>query len=154
MRVHLFYSCLLSGMQCQREDFCCKSFWQSDDQCARVIQPWGDCVSVWHRWAGGRSHVVFQPHSDSLLPLPLLPAAVEAAIAPAGGRWVTACTELVLSCKSIPGSPIHLEFWSDFKQNQKQSWLPAFWKRIQNTKEIKRTLFNKTEQDKTCTFSM
>ena len=25
---------------------------------------------------------------------------------------------------------------------------------IQNTKEIKRTLFNKTKQDKTCTFSM
>ena len=27
-------------------------------------------------------------------------------------------------------------------------------KRIQNTQEIKRTLFNKTEQDKTCKFSM
>ena len=40
------------------------------------------------------------------------------------------------------------------QKNLKQSWLPAFWKKIQNTKEIKRTLFNKTEQDKTCKFSM
>ena len=28
------------------------------------------------------------------------------------------------------------------KKNLKQSWLPAFWKKIQNTQEIKRTLFN------------
>ena len=34
------------------------------------------------------------------------------------------------------------------KKNLKQSWLPAFWKKIQNAQEIKRTLFNKTEQDK------
>ena len=39
-------------------------------------------------------------------------------------------------------------------KNLKQSWLPAFWKKIQNTQEIKRTLFDKTKQDKTCTFSM
>ena len=36
----------------------------------------------------------------------------------------------------------------------KQSWLPAFWKKIQNTQEIKRTLFIKTKQDITCKFSM
>ena len=29
------------------------------------------------------------------------------------------------------------------EENLKQSWLPAFWKKkIQNTQEIKRTLFN------------
>ena len=39
-------------------------------------------------------------------------------------------------------------------ENLKQSWLPAFWKKIQNTQEIKRTLFNKTEQDKTCKLFM
>ena len=27
-------------------------------------------------------------------------------------------------------------------KNLKQSWLPAFWKKIQNTQEIKRALFN------------
>ena len=37
-----------------------------------------------------------------------------------------------------------------FFLNLRQSWLPAFWKKIQNTQEIKRTLFNKMEQDKTC----
>ena len=31
-------------------------------------------------------------------------------------------------------------------KNLKQSWLPAFWKKIQNTQEIKRTLFNKTKK--------
>ena len=36
------------------------------------------------------------------------------------------------------------------KKNLKQSWLPAFWKKIQNTQKIKKTLFNKTKQDKTC----
>ena len=40
------------------------------------------------------------------------------------------------------------------KKNLKESWLPAFWKKIQNTQEIKRTLFNKPEQDKTCKFLM
>ena len=40
------------------------------------------------------------------------------------------------------------------KKNLKKSWLPVFWKKIPNTQEIKRTLFNNTEQDKTCKFSM
>ena len=40
------------------------------------------------------------------------------------------------------------------QKNLKQSWLLAFWKKIQNRQEIKRTLFNDTEQDKTCKFSM
>ena len=31
-------------------------------------------------------------------------------------------------------------YWG--KKNLKQSWLPAFWKQIRNTQEIKRTLFN------------
>ena len=35
--------------------------------------------------------------------------------------------------------------------NRKQSWLPASWEKIQNTQEIKRTLFDKTEQDKNVT---
>ena len=39
-------------------------------------------------------------------------------------------------------------------KNPKQSWLPAFWKKIQNIQEIKRMLFNQMEQDKTCKFSM
>ena len=39
------------------------------------------------------------------------------------------------------------------KQKIWKSWLPAFWKKIQNTREIKRTLFNWTKQDKTCKFS-
>ena len=41
------------------------------------------------------------------------------------------------------------------KKNLKQSWLHAFWKKrkIQNTQEIKTTLFPWTKQDKTCTFS-
>ena len=39
------------------------------------------------------------------------------------------------------------------KKNLKQSWLPAFWKKIQNTQEIKRMLFNWTKQDKTCKYS-
>ena len=43
-------------------------------------------------------------------------------------------------------------FWGK-KKNLKQSWLPAFWKKIQNTQEIKRALFNWMEQDKTCKFS-
>ena len=38
------------------------------------------------------------------------------------------------------------------KRKTKQSWLPAFWKNIQNTQEIIRTLFNWMKQDKTCTF--
>ena len=39
------------------------------------------------------------------------------------------------------------------QKNLKQSWLPAFWEKIQNTQDIKRTLFNSTKQDKTCKFS-
>ena len=39
------------------------------------------------------------------------------------------------------------------KEDLKQNWLPAFRKKIQNTQEIKRTLFNWTKQDKTCKFS-
>ena len=38
------------------------------------------------------------------------------------------------------------------KKSLKQSWLPAFWKEIQNTQEIKRMLFNETKQDKICKF--
>ena len=40
------------------------------------------------------------------------------------------------------------------QKNLKQSWLPVFWKKtqIQNTSEIKRTLFKWTKQNKTCTF--
>ena len=39
-------------------------------------------------------------------------------------------------------------------KNLKQRWLPAFWKKkIPNTQEIKRTLFNWTKQDETCKFS-
>ena len=34
-------------------------------------------------------------------------------------------------------------------ENLKQSWLPVFWKKIQNTQ----TLFNQAKQDKTCKFS-
>ena len=34
------------------------------------------------------------------------------------------------------------------QKNLKQSWLPAFWKKIQNTQEIKRMLFIWTKQDK------
>ena len=33
------------------------------------------------------------------------------------------------------------------QKNLKQSWLPAFWKKIQNIQEIIRTLFNNMEQD-------
>ena len=36
-----------------------------------------------------------------------------------------------------------LSQWLYKKKNLKQSWLPAFWKKIQNTQEIKRTLFLK-----------
>ena len=48
-----------------------------------------------------------------------------------------------------------IEWRSLFKtKNLKQSWLPAFWKKIQNTQEInKRTLVNWTKQDNTYKFS-
>ena len=39
------------------------------------------------------------------------------------------------------------------KKKSEQSWQPAFWEKIQNTQENKRTLFNWTKQDRTCTFS-
>ena len=42
--------------------------------------------------------------------------------------------------------------FSGLKKNLRQSWLPAFWRKVQNTQEIKRTLFDWTKQDKTCTF--
>ena len=57
-------------------------------------------MSLWCGRAGGGSDVVVQPHIDSLSPLSLLPAAVEAAIAPAGGRWVVCCEELRMCCNS------------------------------------------------------
>ena len=40
----------------------------------------------------------------------------------------------------------------DKKNNQTQSWLPAFWKKRSKTHEIKRTFFNWMKQDKTCKF--
>ena len=43
--------------------------------------------------------------------------------------------------------------WNTVEKNLKQSWLPAFWKLIQNTQEIERTLLDRTKQDKTCKFS-
>ena len=38
------------------------------------------------------------------------------------------------------------------KKNLKQNWPPTFWKKIQNTQEIKRMLFNWTKQDNTRKF--
>ena len=45
--------------------------------------------------------------------------------------------------------------WFNAEKYLKRSWLPEFWekKKIQNTQEIKRTLFNWTKQNKTCKFS-
>ena len=77
----------------------------------------------------------------------------------------------LFSCRCFPGGivlfPLFNSLWcrallhvvESMKKNNnkqlKQSWLPTFWKkrRSKNTSEIKRTLFNWTKQDKTCTFS-
>ena len=40
---------------------------------------------------------------------------------------------------SWTSTAVHEHFHTE--KNLKQSWLPAFWKQIQNTQEIKRTLF-------------
>ena len=37
-----------------------------------------------------------------------------------------------------------------FKEILKPSWLPEFWKKIENTQETERRLFNWTKQDKMC----
>ena len=39
-----------------------------------------------------------------------------------------------------------------WEKSLKQSWPPAFWKKIQNTQEIKRTRFNWMKQDSMCNF--
>ena len=38
------------------------------------------------------------------------------------------------------------------KKKSESELLPAFWKKIQNTQQIKSTLLNCAKQDKTCTF--
>ena len=56
--------------------------------------------------------------------------------------WCQLCWHNVLLLK-----PVSHEEWKGEQTNflrkvLKQSWLPVFWKKIQNTQEIKKTLFN------------
>ena len=59
-------------------------------------------------------------------------------------RWHP-CYDLKQYHKAVVANCLPLK-----KKNLKQSWLPAFWKKIQNTQEVnlKRMLFNWTKPDK------
>ena len=78
---------------------------------------------------------------------------------------LTLCNQLVWWCLHQHELACHVKsldcYLQKKKKNLKQSWLPAFWKKVQNTQEIKRILFQEIKrilfhwikQDKTCKFS-
>ena len=77
------------------------------------------------------THTHTHTHTSWLLKLPVYMCAKQPS-------WIQTVTELDKFMNMI--------WWS--VRIQKQRWLPAFWKEIQNTQEFKRMLFDKTKQDK------